>query len=102
MVKVPECDRCQLYAHNPHLICTVHPTEVDSEKYPDFQADPNAALEKLCEPVGASYYNRELIHHKYWIVLAVVGRMIQCKGCLTGLEPVNSQLHRLVSRPLRL
>jgi hypothetical protein len=25
MPKLPECDRCQLYARNPHLICAVHP-----------------------------------------------------------------------------
>ncbi len=25
MSKIPDCDRCTLYAHNPHLVCAVHP-----------------------------------------------------------------------------
>jgi len=35
-MKIPECDRCLLYSHNPHIICAVHPD-------------------------GVTYYNGELI-----------------------------------------
>jgi hypothetical protein len=62
MPKLPECVseacrrlRCLLYSHNPHLICTVHPSGVDGNNCLDFRLNPNA------EPEGASYYNGELI-----------------------------------------
>jgi hypothetical protein len=61
MAKIPECNRCLLYAHNPHLICAVHPMGVEGEICPDFQLDPDAPTKELWEPVGASYYNGELI-----------------------------------------
>ena len=31
MPKIPKCDRCSFYAHDPHLICAVHPEGVDSD-----------------------------------------------------------------------
>lgn len=37
MPKIPDGDRCSLYAHNPHLVCAVHPDGVDSDK-PDGMA----------------------------------------------------------------
>jgi len=61
MPKLPECDRCQLYAHNPHLICAVHPTGPKTDICLDFREDPNIAPDELWEPEGASYYNGELI-----------------------------------------
>ncbi|MDM9580155.1 hypothetical protein [Nostoc sp. GT001] len=61
MPKLPECDRCFLYAHNPHIICVVHPTGVDGNSCLDFREDPNAEPEELWEPEGATYYNGELI-----------------------------------------
>lgn len=75
MVKIPECDRCQLYAHNPHLVCAVHPMGVDRDECPDFQADPGAVPEELWEPVGASYYNGELI--------------LQPEPCLSQIEQLR-------------
>jgi hypothetical protein len=61
MPKIPECDRCLLYARNPHLVCAVHPTGPNTDTCPDFREDPNTASEELWEPEGASYYNGELI-----------------------------------------
>jgi hypothetical protein len=61
MPKLPECDRCQLYAYNPHLVCAVHPTGVEGNHCPDFEPDPNAQPDEQWEPLGASYYNGELI-----------------------------------------
>ncbi|MEG4407207.1 hypothetical protein [Microcoleus sp. MON2_D5] len=61
MPKIPECDRCLLYARNPHLVCAVHPTGPNTNTCIDFREDPNTASEELWEPEGASYYNGELI-----------------------------------------
>lgn len=61
MPKLPECDRCLLYAHNPHLICAVHPDGVDGNSCLDFREDPNIEPEELWQPEGATYYNGELI-----------------------------------------
>ena len=67
MPKIPECDRCLLYANNPFLVCAVHPDGVDGNSCLDFrsaccvQEDPNAEPVELWEPEGAAYYNGELI-----------------------------------------
>lgn len=64
MPKLPECDRCQLCAHDPHLVCAIHPEGVTGDRCLDFAIDPTLSdLEDLqqWEPVGASYYNGELI-----------------------------------------
>ncbi|MEH1945312.1 MAG: hypothetical protein V7L01_34570 [Nostoc sp.] len=61
MPKLPECDNCLLYSHNPHLVCVVHPDGVEGESCLDFRLDPNAKAEELWQPEGASYYNSELI-----------------------------------------
>lgn len=61
MPKIPECNYCLLYAHNPHLVCTVHPSGVEGERCLDFLQDPNAEIEELWQPEGATYYNGELI-----------------------------------------
>ncbi|MCW6050122.1 hypothetical protein K4039_08510 [Lyngbya sp. CCAP 1446/10] len=61
MPKLPQCDRCLLYARNPHLICAVHPTGPTADTCLDFREDPNTAPDELWEPEGVSYYNGELI-----------------------------------------
>jgi len=74
MPKIPECDRCLLYARNPHLVCAVHPTGSDTDTCPDFRENPNAEPEELWEPEGASYYGGELIlqPQQRWTRLATV------------------------------
>ena len=61
MPKIPECDRCLLYAHNPYIVCAVHPFGVENDTCLDFTPDPNAKPLELEEPERASYYNGELI-----------------------------------------
>jgi len=61
MPKISECDRCLLYAHNPHLVCAVHPAGPNADTCPDFRENPDAEPDELWEPEGASYYNGELI-----------------------------------------
>ncbi|MEG3959452.1 hypothetical protein [Microcoleus sp. herbarium2] len=74
MPKLPECDRCFLYARNPHLVCAAHPAGPNTNTCLDFRADSNAAAEELWEPKGASYYNGELIlqPQQRWTRLATV------------------------------
>lgn len=74
MPKVPECDRCLLFARNPDLVCTVHPTGSDTDTCPDFREHPNTASEELWEPEGTTYYNDELIlqPQQRWTRLATV------------------------------
>ncbi len=61
MPKIPQCDRCLFYAHNPYLVCAVHLDGVDGNSCLDFREDPNAQAEELWEPEGATYYNGELM-----------------------------------------
>ena len=61
MPKLPECDRCLLYACAPHLVCAVHPTGLDADIYIDFRPDPNAKPEELWKPEEAKYINGELV-----------------------------------------
>ncbi len=61
MPKIPECDRCLLNPHNPHMVCAVHPAGPQGDSCLDFRLDPNAEAEELWQPEGASYYNGELI-----------------------------------------
>ena len=64
MPKIPDGDRCLLYAHNPHLICTVHPSGVESDRCLDFRPDPNAEIEEQWSPIGYSWYGDELIANR--------------------------------------
>jgi hypothetical protein len=61
MNKLPECDRCQLYAHSPYTVCAVHPFGINGNSCLDFCQDPNAELEELWEPKGARYIDLELV-----------------------------------------
>jgi hypothetical protein len=54
MPKLPECDRCLLFARNPHLVCAVHPTGPNTNTCIDFRENPDAEPEELWEPEGAS------------------------------------------------
>ena len=61
MPKIPDCNHCQFFAHNPHLVCSIHPSGPSGNSCLDFREDPNAEPEELWEPEGATYYNGELI-----------------------------------------
>ena len=61
MPKIPDCDRCSLYAHNPYIVCAVHPEGVETDKCLDFRPDPNAQIEEQWSPKGYSWYGDELI-----------------------------------------
>ncbi|MDJ0617042.1 MAG: hypothetical protein QNJ63_09900 [Calothrix sp. MO_192.B10] len=59
--KIPECDRCQFYSHDPHLVCAVHPSGPGGDSCLDFREDPSAEVEELWEPQGARYIDDELV-----------------------------------------
>ncbi len=64
MPKISLCDRCLLYAHNPHLVCAVHPKGVNSDNCIDFRPDPNIKEEEQWSPEGYSWYGDELIPNR--------------------------------------
>jgi hypothetical protein len=64
MPKIPECDRCLLYSHDPHLICAVHPEGVDTETCLDFRPDPNIEPDEQWSPFGYSWYDGELVRDR--------------------------------------
>ena len=59
MVKSADCDRCQLKAHSPYLVCAVHPEGVTTETCPDFQ--PAHEEEELWAPEGYFWHGDRLI-----------------------------------------
>jgi hypothetical protein len=63
-MKIPDCDRCLLYAHNPHIICTIHPYGVDTDECADFRPNPNIKPEEQWSPEGYSWYDGELIPNR--------------------------------------
>jgi hypothetical protein len=52
MPKIPDCDHCQLYAQNPHLVCAVHPAGVEGDTCSDFRPRPGTEKEELWSPTG--------------------------------------------------
>jgi hypothetical protein len=63
MPKIPKCDRCLLYAHDPHLVCAEHPNGVDSDCL-DFRVNPKFQEEELWSPDGYYWYNGELLENR--------------------------------------
>lgn len=88
MPKLPLCDRCLLCAREPFLVCAIHPYGPDGDTCLDFRPNPELENkhfvdflglgereddvaysnpyqqdpdEEQWEPIGASYYNGELI-----------------------------------------
>ncbi|MEH1799970.1 MAG: hypothetical protein V7L13_12550 [Nostoc sp.] len=80
MSKLLECNRCLFYAHNPQLVCAVHPTGPSGNTCLDFRDDPELETKQFVdflgigetddnpyndnnqqwEPEGARYVNGEL------------------------------------------
>lgn len=60
-MKSPNCDRCLLYSHNPHIVCAVYPSGPNTDHCPDFREDPNAEQEELWAPEGYSFRGDELV-----------------------------------------
>ena len=59
--KLPDCHRCQLYAHSEFLVCGVYPYGPIGDECPDYAPVTGAIAEQQWEPLGARYYNDELI-----------------------------------------
>ncbi len=41
MPKIKQCDSCQFYSNNPHLVCAVHPQGVDTHTCIDYRLNPD-------------------------------------------------------------
>jgi predicted RNA-binding Zn-ribbon protein involved in translation (DUF1610 family) len=63
-MKIPECDRCILYARNPHLVCAVHPDGVETNSCIDFRPNSNIEEEEQWSVEGYSYYDGQLIRDR--------------------------------------
>lgn len=50
--KLPECDRCLLYANEPFLICAVHPAGPQNDTCLDFRPDPDAQNRRFEDFLG--------------------------------------------------
>jgi hypothetical protein len=61
MLNHPQCDRCLYNAHNPHLLCAVHPEGIEEESCIDFRSDPKAQDGDFWSPTGYFWYGGELI-----------------------------------------
>ena len=92
MPKIPDCDRCLLYTHNPYLVCGVQPLGVKTENCLDFRADPEVEEDEAWSPEGYSFYNGDLVKNP--------SRYTQ----LTLIQPIAVQdgwrflIHRLLAR----
>ncbi|WP_253276375.1 hypothetical protein [Synechococcus sp. PCC 6312] len=47
-------------AHSQYLVCAIHPCGPSSDACPDYAPEPGYDTD-LWEPVGAAYYNGELV-----------------------------------------
>ncbi|MBR8837497.1 MAG: hypothetical protein DSM106950_26680 [Stigonema ocellatum SAG 48.90 = DSM 106950] len=74
MRKLPQCASCQFYAHDPHIVCALHPAGPGGDTCLDFRTDPDlddkqtfenpyslSHNQEQWEPCSSSYYNGELI-----------------------------------------
>ncbi|MBD1838900.1 hypothetical protein NDI44_26950 [Trichocoleus sp. DQ-A3] len=88
MSKIPECDRCLLYSHDPDLVCAIHPSGVESDRCLDFRENPNAEPEELWQPEGATYYNGELMKQpkQRWTLKEQL-ELLDCHPMFTGRCP---------------
>jgi hypothetical protein len=63
-MKIPDCNRCLFYSHQPDLVCAVHPSGVEGDNCPDFRPDHDAEPEELWCPEGYSWDSGELVPNK--------------------------------------
>ena len=87
MPKIPDCDRCLLYARNPYLVCGVHPEGVETEKCLDFRLNPEV---KECEPwspKGYSFYDGELVKNPSKYTQAEQLEILDNHPYFTGICP---------------
>jgi len=60
-MKIPDCNRCQFYAHQLYIVCALHPNGVEQYSCLDFRPLTDVEEESLWAPDDYSYYNGELI-----------------------------------------
>lgn len=58
--KLSQCQSCQMNAHSSYLVCAIHPLGPPELACPDYAPEPGYDTEQW-EPVGAAYYDGELV-----------------------------------------
>ncbi len=83
-----EEDRCLFFAHDPYLICTLHPMGVDTDECIDFRPDPNAEIEEQWSLLGYTFYGDELVPLRPSLDIKVSNAVVSdrvnsvtCSGC---------------------
>lgn len=51
-MKISDCDSCQFYANNPHIVCAIHPSGIDDSYCIDYRPKPSQKLKEFWQPVG--------------------------------------------------
>jgi len=50
--RLPECDRCLLYANEPFIVCAVHPYGPEGDSCLDFRSDPEMENKRFVDFLG--------------------------------------------------
>ena len=97
MTKLPECHRCQFYAHSPYLVCAVHPSGADSDRCLDFR--PSSPLEReVWEVRSTLVYEQDhqprLTRGEQWEILDTHPLFTNlCPSCGASFKPDISRVH---------
>ncbi|CAN1209013.1 hypothetical protein TUMEXPCC7403_02235 [Tumidithrix helvetica PCC 7403] len=59
-MKLPECDRCNLYSRTNYLVCAVHPAGPSGKTCPDFESA------ELWEPENPEHYREQHMDEWFW------------------------------------
>jgi len=51
-----QCNRCQFFSHDPHLVCALHPGGPDTRGCKDFEEAPGLEPEEMWLPEGMAWY----------------------------------------------
>ncbi len=60
MAKLPECDRCLFCAHDPHIVCAIHPSGTEGDTCLDFRPDPDLEGKRFVDFLGLEAQQRDL------------------------------------------
>lgn len=98
MPKISDCDRCLLYAHNPHLICAVHPQGVEGNDCLDFRANPDFEKQELWSPKGYYFYDNNLVKNSSKYTQIEQLEILDSHPYFTGFCP-NCKYHFDLTNP---
>lgn len=59
MPKISECDRCLLCAHEPYLVCAIHPAGPTGDICLDFRSDPQLEGKRFIDFLGLDSHQQD-------------------------------------------